>query len=259
MKRTQRNQLSSFVAIFTVAIAMLAPIVHASGPAVDVAHQVVVDGDQLRVTSKWYGHMPQDTWTFAASLPPGTHMIGRGGTLTLDPEDQRVVGIHFDEPPAYPLILELEIPWAEGDPIMALPLPPEPGWQRVEVEGNYRLIPDVSAAVPLHTTGYYGPGDLHVGARLRIDRRMDGRHPGGAAYLPGPVVSEAGGIPAKLESGAARKLGLGVAAGGVFICGLLVLTVVFRRSAAAVEVEDAQAYLDAEFCAVADADSSTTP
>jgi hypothetical protein len=245
----KRLQPLSFVAIFAVAMVCLNSGV-ALASTVDAAHQIVVDGEQLRVTSRWYGHLPRDAWEFAAPLPPGTRMLGRGATLTLDPDDQSVVGIDFDEPPAYPLVLELEIPWAEGDSIISLPLPPEPGWQRIEVEGNYRLIPDASAAVPLHTTGYYAPGDLHVGDRLRIDRGLDGRHPAGAAYLPGAVVSEAGGVPGQLESGAARRLGLGVAAGGAFVSGLLVLTVVFRRSAAAVEVEDAQAYLDAELDAL---------
>jgi hypothetical protein len=253
----KRSQPLSIVAIF--AVAMLCPgsrVALASSSGIDAAHQVVVDDGQLRVTTRWYGHLPLDAWEFAAPLPPGTRLLGRSATLTLDPDDQSVVGIHFDEPPAYPLVIELEIPWAADDSIVALPLPPEPGWQRIEVEGNYRLILDASAALPLHATGYYGPGDLHVGERLRIDGHLDRRHPAGAAYLPGAVVSEAGGVPGRLESGAGRRLGLGVAAGGVFVSGLLVLTVVFRRSAAAVEVEDAEAYLESELRGLSGSDSS---
>lgn len=249
------SRLLSIAAVF--AVALVSRVALAS--TIDAAHQVVVDDGQLRVTTSWYGHLPREAWAFAAPLPPGTRALDRGATLTLDPSDGSVVGISFAEPPAYPLVIELEIPWAEGDSILALPLPPEPGWQRVEVEGNYRLIPDASAGVPLHTSGYYGPGDLRVRDRLRIDRRLDNRHPAGAAYLPGDLVSEAGGVPGRLESGAARRLGLGVAAGGAFVSGLLVLTVVFRRSARAVEVEEAEAYLDSELRALEDSDSSETP
>ena len=252
MKRSQPLSIAVFFAA-----AMLAPVALASSSPIDAAHQIVVDGEQLRVTSRWYGHVPSDAWEFAAPLPAGTRVLNRGATLTRDPDDQRVLGIHFDDAPAYPLVLELEIPWAEDESMLPLPLPPEPGWQRVEVEDGYRLIPD--AAVLLHSTGYYAPDDLHVGERLRIDRGLDGRHPAGAAYLPGALVSEAGGVPARLESGAARRLGFGVFAGGVFVSGLLVLGVVLRRATAKVEVEDAEAYLDAELRALTDLDSSETP
>lgn len=228
--------------------------------SIDAVHQVVVVEDgHLRVKSRWYGHVAQDAWEFAAPLPPGTRALDRGVTLTLDGDDQRVVGISFAERPQYPLVLELEIPWAAGDPILALPLPPDPGWQRVEVEGDHRLILDASTGLPMHTAGYYGPGDMRVRDRVRVDRRLDGRHPAGAAYLPGAVVSKAGGIPGRLESGATRRLGLGIAAGGAFVSGLLVLTVVFRRSVSAVEVEEAEAYLDAELRALTSSDSSETP
>jgi hypothetical protein len=255
----KRSRLFSFTAIF--AVAMVCPgIALASTSPIDAAHQLtVVDDGKLRVTTRWYGHLPRDGWAFAAPLPLGTRALDDGATLVLDPDDHSIVGIQFDEPPAYPLVIELEIPWAADDPIVALPLPPEPGWQRVEIEGNYRLIPDVSAAVPLHATGYYAPGDLHVAERIRIDQRLDGRHPAGAAYLPGTLVSETGGIPGRLESGAARRLFLALTAGGMFMSGLVVLTVMFRRSTAAVEVEDAVAYLDAELQTLMDSDSSKPP
>ena len=252
MQRTQALLVAA-----TIAVAMLpSGSALASSSPVDAAHQVIVGDGQLRVTSRWYGHLAQHNWAFATPLPPGTRTLNRGATLTVDPDDQRVIGIDFDEPPAYPLVLELEIPWAAGDSILALPLPPEPGWQRVEIEGDYRLIPDANAAVLLHSTGYYAPEDLHVAERLRIDRGLDRRHPAGAAYLPGAVMREAGGVPGRLESGAARKLGFGVVAGAAFMSGLLVLTVVFRRSAAKVRVEEAEAYLDSELRALADSDAS---
>ncbi len=247
-------RLGSFAAVFTAVLVW--PGSQALASSVDAAHEIAVEGEQLRVTSRWYGHLPKDDWEFAAPLPPGTRVINRGATLTLDPETRGIIGIAFAESPGYPLVLELEIPWSQGDPTIVLPLPPEPGWQRVEVEGNYRLIPDANSGLPLHTSGYYGPGDLHVHERLRIDNHLDHRHPGGAVYLPGSLVSEVGGVPARLESGARRKLGLGIVAGGAFVSGLLVLTVVFRRSGTAVEVEDAEAYLDSEFRNLDDSDAS---
>jgi hypothetical protein len=252
----KRAQTLSFVVSF--AVAMICPCVAlASTSTIDATHQLaVLEGGKLRVTTQWYGHLPQDGWTFAAPLPLGTRALDDGATLILDPNERGFVGIHFDEAPAYPLVIELEIPWAADDSIVALPLPPDPGWQRVEIEGNYRLIPDASTAVLLHATGYYAPGDLHVADRLRIDQQLDGRHPAGAAYLPGQLVSEAGGVPGRIESGAGRRLFLALAAGGVFVSGLVVLTVIFRRSAAAVQVEEAQAYLDAELRTLMDEDSS---
>lgn len=242
MQRTR----ALFIAATLVVATLASSSALASSDPVDAAHQVVVEDGQLRVTSRWFGHLPRDTWTFAAPLPAGTRTLNRGATLAVDPDDQRVLGIDFDERPAYPLVLELEIPHRASDSILALPLPPEPGWQRVEIAGDYRLIPDEDAGVLLHSTGYYAPEHLHVPKRLRIDRGLDHRHPAGAAYLPGAVVREAGGVPGRLESGAARKLGLGVVAGAAFVSGLLVLAVIFRRSAAKVRVEEAEAYLDAE-------------
>jgi hypothetical protein len=252
----KRAQTLSFAA--SCALALLYPCVAlASTSTIDATHQLsVLEGGKLRVTTQWYGHLPQDGWTFAAPLPLGTRALDDGATLILDPHERGFVGIQFDEPPAYPLVIELEIPWAADDPIVALPLPPEPGWQRIEIEGIYRLIPDASTTVLLHATGYYAPSDLHVADRLRIDQRLDGRHPAGAAYLPGELVSEAGGISGRLESGAGRRLFLALTAGGVFVSGLVVLTMVFRRSAAAVQVEEAQAYLDAELRTLIDEDSS---
>ena len=243
--------------VFIVALALVWPGSRAlaSSPGIDATHQVVIEDGQLRVTTRWYAVVSSDASELAAPLPAGTRALGRGVTLTRDPEDQRVVGIAWDAT-QFPRTIELAIPWAEGDSILALPLPPKPGWQRVEVEGNYRLIPDASVAL-LHSSGYYAPGDLHVVDRLRIDRGLDRRHPAGAAYLPGAELVEAGGVPARLESGAARKLGLGLAVGGVFLSGLVVLSVVVRRSSAAVEVEDAQAYLDAELDALDDAELET--
>lgn len=238
-------------AFAAVLVAMLPRVALASVPAIDAAHRITVGDERLRVTTTFYNHLPTDTWTFATPLPPGTRVLTRGATLSLDPRDQSIVGLTLAEP-EYPQTIELELPWTADDSLLELPLPLEPGWQRVEIEGDHRLIPNEGLALPLHTTGYYAPGDLHELQRLRIDAGMDRRHPAGATYLPGAAIIEAGGIPARLESGAARRLGLGVVAGGVFVAGLLVFVVVFRRSAAEVEVEEAEAYLESELRTLAD-------
>lgn len=251
-----RLQALSFAVIVGVAVVCPGPgVALAQASQTEASHQVLVEGEHLRVTSRWYGQQPGLAWVFATPLPPGTRVLGRGVAATLDPDDQTIIGVAFDEQPSYPLVLELETPRSEGDQVIPLPLPPDPGWQRIEVGGNYRLVPDLGAAVPIHTTGYYAPGDLHVPDRLRIDRRLDGRYPAGAAYIPGAMLIEAGGVPGQLESGATRKLGLGLAAGGVFFTGLFVLVVVFRRQASVVEVEQAQAYLDEEFRALGGSDA----
>jgi hypothetical protein len=221
---------------------------------VDGSHQIVVDGDHLRVTTRWYAHLPEQASIFAYPLPAGTRFVTRSVAPILDPDDQTIVGISFAQPPPYPLILELELPRSEHEAPIPLALPSDAGWQRIEVEGQHRLIPDLGPALPMHTAGYYAPGQVHVPERLRIDRGLDGRHPAGAAYIPGATLIEAGGLPARLESGAARKLGLGIAAGAAFFSGLLVLAVVLRRQASVVEAERAQAYLDEEFRILEDAD-----
>lgn len=251
----------SLAALVSAALVCLSPrVALAQGGQVDGSHQIFVEGDHLRVTTRWYGHMPEQAWIFAYPLPAGTRFVTRGATPILDPDDdddQRVVGVSFEQPPPYPLILELEIPRPRGEKdnaLIPLALPSDAGWQRIEVEGQHRLIPELGPALPMHSAGYYAPGQLHVPERLRIDRGLDSRHPAGAAYIPGTTLIEAGGLPARLESGAARKLGLGFAAGGVFFSGLLVLAAVFRRQASVVEAEQAQAYLDEEFRTLADSD-----
>jgi hypothetical protein len=241
-----------------LAAALLARPASAAAP-VDAAHWIRVEDEHLRVTSRWYGYDPVTERRFATPLPPGTRFVGRGVTALLDADGEAVVGVGFDEAPGFPLELELELPAAADAELVPLPLPLDAGWQRIEVEGEHRLVPDPSAGAPMHTSGYFAPGDFHVRDRLRVDRGMDGRHPGGAAYLPGEALIEAGGVPARLESGLARRRGLGIAAGAVFVSGLIVLVVVVRRQAGAVAAEDAEAFLAREFDTIADAPPRAEP
>ena len=227
--------------------ALLSPrLAHAS--PIDATHEIAVADDHLRVTTHWYGQIFGEEWRFAAPLPIGTRLVSHDLTPILADDGLHIVGVAV--PPGqtpYPLVVELELPHHEGDELIPLPVPVDAGWQRVAVEGEYRLIPTLGPALPMHTAGYYAPGELHAGKRLRVDQNLDGRHPAGAAYLPGSVLIEAGGLPAQLESGAARKSGLGFAAGAVFFSGLVVLGLILRRQSGIVEVEDAQSYLDEEF------------
>lgn len=235
-------------ALLVPALLGLSPRLAQAAGDVDATHEIAVTDDHLELTTRWYGHISGDEWRFAAPLPAGTRLLSRDLTPIYAEDGGQIVGVAV--PPGqtpYPLVLELQLPHHEGDALIPLPLPLDAGWQRVTVEGEYRLIPDLGPTLPMHTAGYYGPGDLHAGRRLRVDRRLDGRHPAGAAYLPGSMVLQAGGLPAQLESGAARKSGLGIAAGAVFFSGLLVLGLILRRQSDIIEVEEAQSYLDEEF------------
>ena len=232
-----------------LAAAGLCPSVCAStaqAAQIDAAHTLSVSDARLHVTSRWYLVTSERDWTFAVPLPAAAEVHGHGVAPIVDPDDARIVGVSFTAPQSYPIVLELELPIDGGDQPIPIALPPDAGWQRVEIEGDARLVPSVGAALPMHTSGYYAPGDVGVARRLRIDRDLDGRHPAGAAYLPGAMILEAGGVPGRLESGARRKRGLGVAAGVAFVSGIFVLGVVFRRQEAAIVAEQAQAICDDE-------------
>lgn len=213
-------------------------------------HRVSVDGDRLRVSTTWRVPEGGTHHQFARPLPAGAEL--GPGVAPIVGRDGRVVGLTVEEEHRDLLAFEVSVPWVDGSELVPLAIPRGPGWQRVEVDGDFRLFPNTTPPTPLHGTGYYAPDEIHLADRIRIDRRLDGRHPVGALYLPGSVLAEAGGVPGQLESGAGRRAGLGLAAGGAFFAGILALTVVFRRHGSVVEAEQAEAYLDQEFRALSE-------
>ena len=253
MKRTMRVV---FAALLGAAVMFPGPwTARAEAAQIDAAHELSVEGEgELRVRTRWYELGFPDSVAFAVPLPPGSRVLSSGATPILGPEDQALVGLRFDPDPGYPLVFEVQLPWTAGEPI-PLPLPVEAGWQRVEVEGEDRLVLELGAAVPMHSAGYYAPGRVHINQRLSIDRHLDRRHPAGAAYIPGEMLIEAGGVSGRIESGAAHRFGLGLFAGAVFFSGLLVFVGMVRRQGGVVAAEEAEAYLAQELRELATAES----
>lgn len=207
-------------------------------PAI-VTHDAVVDGDELRWTTRAWGQ-PAEPHRLAFPLPAQTRAASPSDEDQLMRDERgRVTAVHGRQ-------VTLVVPREERT--LTVPLWETPDVQRVDVRG-VRFVPDDASGLTKTVTGWLGPGVD------RAQRREADRAAGLRARATDPAIhlvvngawSEAGGIPGTLRPEGSRArwvwpflalVGVALAVGGYGL---------FWSMERRARVEQIEAYIASEF------------